>query len=603
MNNYQRGLVLKSKNSIQFWLQTIFICFFLLVVSHAGFAASATSAGAGQVAASGQTNSTAVLPPINGTQSLTTGRSLTTQQSPVQSQTVTAPTTVISSQPPRKFDYSANLKSDVFGMSLFTGSFAQQGVVQFNPDYLVTVGDQIQVRLWGGYIFDSLLNVDPKGNIFLPQVGPVKVLGVHNQDLQHIVENAVRGVFRANVFSYASLASAHPVRIFVGGFVNRPGLYNGTSMDSLLHYLDQAGGIDPERGSFLNVKVKRGQQTRVTLNLYDFLLQGRIPLIQLADGDVIFISPRQNIVKVLGEAKTTKRFEFQGDSLTVAQLSSLAKPFSRTTHVRITRNSGVIKNIDYYALGDANEVVIHNGDTVEFTTDKKPGTISVRVEGEHSSAQEYVLPYGARIGELLQKVKFSERSDTASIQLYRESVRERQKIKLAASLKTLEASVLTARSGSSEESAIRKEEAARILQWVERAKTIEPTGQVLIAQADNRDGLLLENGDIIKIPARDGLVLVAGEVLFPNSIAYDEELSLEDYINLAGGYTQNADDSRILILHRDGNVEDGSANSELRAGDGIMVMPQVDAKLFQVSKEFIQILFQIGIAASVLLLL
>ena len=33
--------------------------------------------------------------------------------------------------------------------------------------------------------------------------------------------------------------------------MNRPGLYNGTSMDSLLHYLDQAGGIDAERGSFL----------------------------------------------------------------------------------------------------------------------------------------------------------------------------------------------------------------------------------------------------------------------------------------------------------------------------------------------------------------
>jgi protein involved in polysaccharide export with SLBB domain len=326
-------------------------------------------------------------------------------------------------------------------------------------------------------------------------------------------------------------------------------------------------------------------------------------LIQLADGDVIFISPRQNTVVVSGEAKIAKRFEFQSSGLTIAQLSQLVKPSSRATHIRITRNSGIIKNIDYYTLADANEVEIHNGDAVEFTADKKPGTISVRVEGEHLSPQEYVLPYGARIGELLQKIKFSERSDTASMQLYRESVKERQKIKLAASLKTLESSVLTARSSSSDESAIRKEEAARVLQWVERAKSIEPTGQVLIAQADNRDGLLLENGDIIKVPARDGLVLVAGEVLFPNSIAYDESLQLQDYVNLAGGYTQNADDSRILILHRDGNVEDGSASSELRAGDGIMVMPQVDAKLFQVSKEFIQILFQIGIAASVLLLL
>ena len=95
-------------------------------------------------------------------------------------------------------------------------------------------------------------------------------------------ESAVAQVYRANVYSYASLAAAQPVRIFVSGFVNRPGLYNGTSMDSLLHYLDQAGGIDVDRGSFLAVQVKRGNTVRAEVSLYDFLLDGRMPLVQLA---------------------------------------------------------------------------------------------------------------------------------------------------------------------------------------------------------------------------------------------------------------------------------------------------------------------------------
>src|SRR3546814_20906888 len=81
-------------------------------------------------------------------------------------------------------------------------------------------------------------------------------------------------VFRSNVFSYASLASAQPVRVFVGGFVHRPGAYAGTSMDSILHYIDQAGGIDPVRGSFLALDVKRGSTVRDKLNLYDFLRRG-----------------------------------------------------------------------------------------------------------------------------------------------------------------------------------------------------------------------------------------------------------------------------------------------------------------------------------------
>ncbi|MBP8925830.1 MAG: polysaccharide export protein, partial [Pseudomonadales bacterium] len=292
------------------------------------------------------------------------------------------------------FDYSVNLNSNVFGAQLFTGSFAREGATQFNPDYVVAIGDQIQIRLWGGFEYDSLLVVDPKGNLFLPHVGPIRVLGVRNEDLQRVVESAVARVFRANVYSYASLAAAQPVRIFVGGFVNRPGLYNGTSMDSLLHFLDQAGGIDAERGSFLAVQVKRGAAVRAEVNLYDFLLEGRMPLVQLADGDVIFVKPRRNSVLVTGMAQNAKRFEFADGIFTVGALSRLAKPQASATHVRVVRNTGSTRNVEYYALEQAQQVTVSNGDELAFTSDKKQGTITVRVEGEHQSAQEYVLPYG-----------------------------------------------------------------------------------------------------------------------------------------------------------------------------------------------------------------
>lgn len=512
---------------------------------------------------------------------------------------VPVPVTVPST--PTAFDYTTNLNSEVFGAQLFTGSFARQGVTPFNPDYTVGVGDQIQVRLWGGLEYDTVLTVDPQGNIFLPQVGPVKVLGTTNKNLQRVVQAAMRKVFRSNVFSYASLAAAQPVRVFVGGYVNRPGLYNGTSMDSLLQYLDQAGGIDADRGSFLDVQVKRGEQLRASVNLYDFLLQGKIPLVQLADGDVIFIPARQHTVKVAGLAENAKRFEFSGKTLTVTELEALAKPKARATHVRVIRNTGTVKNVEYYALAAANEVMVGDGDEVEFTADKKPGTITVRVEGEHLSAQEYVLPYGARVGDLMKKIEFSERSDTPSIQLFRESVRARQKAMLEAALKSLENTVLTARSGTSEEARLRKDEAELILQWVERARKIEPNGQVVIAQASQRDELLLENGDIIKVPSRDGLVLVSGEVLFPNTIAHDSKLTLEDYIQKAGGYTQNADNSRIVVAHRDGSFIQGDRRTELKPGDEVLVLPKVDVKSRQILAELTQVIYQIAIAAKVVL--
>ena len=496
-------------------------------------------------------------------------------------------------------------RTDVFGANLFTGTFAGTGASQFNPDYAVAIGDQVQVRLWGAYNFDAVMPVDPQGNIFIPNVGPIKVLGVRNQNLQEVVSVAVGRVFRSNVSAYASLAAAQPVRIFVGGNVVRPGLYNGTSMNSLLHYLDLAGGIDPDRGSFLAVQVKRGATVRATVNLYDFLLRGVMPLIQLADGDVIFVQPRQQTVVVRGLAESAKRYEFSGTQQTVADMAAIAKPLPSATHVRVVRNTGSIKNVEYYQLAEAGRVVLRDGDELEFTADKKPGTITVRVEGEHLSPQEYVLPYGARMGELLGQLQFSERSDQGSIQLFRTSVKDRQKLLLAASLKTLEAAALTARSGTSDEARLRKEEAELLLQWVERAKTIEPNGQVVIGAGATRDALLLESGDVIRVPTLDGLVLVSGEVLFPNTVAYEPSLDVEAYIRRAGGYTQNAEQARVVVAHRDGTFSQltskRAAAAQLRMGDEILVLPKIDTKSRQILKDWSQILFQIAVAAKVVL--
>ncbi|HRD87074.1 MAG TPA: polysaccharide biosynthesis/export family protein [Accumulibacter sp.] len=506
---------------------------------------------------------------------------------------------------PQFFDYSSNVVSDVFGANLFTGAFAREGATQFNPDYAVAVGDKIQVRLWGAFEFDAPLTVDPKGNIFIPHVGPVHVLGVRNQDLQRVVTSGANTVFRANVYSYASLAAAQPVRIFVSGSVNRPGLYSGTSMDSLLHYVDQAGGIDPERGSFLNVQVKRGSETRASISLYDFLLEGRIPMIQLSDGDVIFVGPRQNTVKVGGLAENAKRFEFSKTTLTVSDLIKLAKPSPLATHVRVVRNTGTVTNTEYFPLADASIVALRNGDGLEFTSDKRPGTIAVRVEGEHQSVQEYVLPYGSKLGALVSQIEFSERSDSSSLQLFRLSAKERQRVALQTTLKFLENAALTARSGTNEEAQLRKEEADLLLKWVERGKSVEPSGQVYIAQAADRDQLLLENGDLLRVPTKDGLVLVGGEVIFPNTIAYDRSLKLADYIQNAGGYTQNADSSRVVVAHRDGSFDEaksgffGGSEAAVRPGDQIMVLPKIDVKSRQIFRDVVEALFRIAVIVGI----
>lgn len=512
---------------------------------------------------------------------------------------------------PQGFDYSSNLDSDVFGANLFSGAFAHQKAAQFNPDYVINIGDRVLVRLWGAFDFQAPLTVDPQGNVFLPNVGPVHLAGVRNKDLQTVVNHAVGRVFRSNVYSYASLAAAQPVRIYVGGFVHRPGAYAGTSMDSILHYLDQAGGIDPARGSFLSIEVKRGATVRARINLYDFLLNGEIPQIQLGDGDVIFVAPRGDTVKITGLAENARRFEFTGGQQPLSYFVALAKPTPDATHVRVTRNQGTIRNVEYYPIAQAGSIFVQDGDELAFTADKRPGTITVRVEGETESAQEYVLPYGSRLGDLLSQVHYSSRSSPQNIQLFRKSVQERQRQLLEVSLQSLESSALNARSGTAEEATLRRQEADLILRWVERARKIKPKGQVVISQATDRNNILLENGDILHVPAQDSLVLVSGEVLFPNAIAFDRGLTVGDYINRAGGYTNKANNARIIVARQDGSFAQtqpgarkmnfGGRVTPIEAGDEILVLPKVDVKSRQIFKEITQIVYQIAISAGVAL--
>jgi len=497
----------------------------------------------------------------------------------------------------------------VFGDQIFTGAFRNQNFVGFNPDYQVAVGDRIVIRLWGGVQEKLLIEVDAQGNVFIPRVGPVQLQGVRNVDLNKVVNDAVRQQFTDNVGVYASLEGAEPVKVFVTGFVRKPGMYAGHASDSVLYFLDSADGVDPQRGSYLDIHVLRRGQLHRRVNLYDFLRDGSLPRFQIADGDTIVVKAAKSRAQVSGLVLNPYVFEFEGDQIAAADLFALAGPQPQVTHARITRNNLVKNEVTYVPVAEAEKLQIFPGDVVELMSDKVQGTISVRIEGEHFSQKEYVVPYGAKLGDLLGRLNFGPNAQKEAIQLERASVKIRQKEALEAQLRSLESSVLTAQSRTNEEAALRRQEAQLVLQWVERAREIEPRGLVTIASSDLRDEILLEPGDVIYVPRVSNLVMVHGEVLFPSAMTFTKNFTVQDYIDQAGGFTQGKSRANVLLLHRDGTFEKvktsriGSSRLKLRPGDEIFVLPKVQQKNFQFAKDIIQILYQVALSAGVVLAL
>jgi protein involved in polysaccharide export with SLBB domain len=80
--------------------------------------------------------------------------------------------------------------------------------------------------------------------------------------------------------------------------------------------------------------------------------------------------------------------------------------------------------------------------------------------------------------------------------------------------------------------------------------TIDPA--VLLAHPD-RDPLM-ETGDAIYIPKRPSTIAVTGEVLNPGAFGYKPNMTMDDYIDMAGSETDAAEDSMIFVIMPDGTA-------------------------------------------------
>lgn len=492
------------------------------------------------------------------------------------------------------------LNGQMFGSQLFKGAFASSSGSTFNASYRVNPGDNILLKLWGAYQFAGSLTVDPQGNIFIPNVGPLKVSGVSNGQLQGVIEQAVRRIYVSNVGVYAALEQAQPVKVLVTGSVVQPGSYGGVASDSILAYLDRAGGVDPTRGSYVDVRVLRNGSPVQYFNLYDFLLAGKLSSFSFRDGDVVVVAPRKQTFSVSGEVFNAYDFEFDVPDLTIAKALSVAHVKPGATNVSVMRRQGSEFKSEYYTLAQAQNVSLQDGDVLSVTADRYAGTIQVRIEGAHNGAHAVVLPYGSTLKQVLAQIKPNALSQMNAIQLFRPSVATRQKEMLELSLDKLEESTYSVRSATKEEADLRLKDAELIKQFVAKARQVQPKGQVILNEK-NLDQVILEQGDILQIPEKTSVTMVHGEVLFPNAVAWQPNLRIKDYIDQVGGYTQKSNKSKLIVIHPSGESELVKASYQVKQGDEIMVLPKVTTKTVEIGRGLTQILYQLAIAAKVVL--
>jgi len=488
----------------------------------------------------------------------------------------------------------------MFGEQLFRGAFSTTSGSTFNDSYTINPGDNVQVRMWGAYQYAATMTVDPQGNIFLPNVGPVRIAGVKNGNLQSVVEQEVKRIYRSNVGVYASLEQAQPVKVFVTGFVEQPGYYGGLAADSVLSYLDRAGGVDPERGSYIDIQIRRNGGLVQQVNLYDFLLAGQLQPFAFQDGDVITVAPQKKTFEVSGQVQNPYTFEFNVADLTIGDVLSVANPAANATNVSITRSSGRAQTAEYYTLADAQNVAVYNGDKLVVTSDRYAGTIAVQVKGAHTGNGAVVLPYGARLKDVVAQLQPTQLASMTHLTIYRESIADQQKRMINKSLDRLEEMTLATQSTTREEAALRQDDANLVKQFIAKARNVQPTGQLVVVPNSWQD-VILQQGDIIEIPEQTSVITVNGQVRAQGALTFNPNFTVGDYVAKSGGFDDNADTSEILVVHQNGENEVVNTAYRIQQGDEIMVLPKVKTKRVEITRGVSQIIYQLAVAAKVIL--
>lgn len=497
---------------------------------------------------------------------------------------------------------NSNTTIEPFGAKLFKGNFLKTRGDTVNPKYVLVPGDKVAVSVWGAIAISDTFTLDSQGNIFIPEIGPLKLAGVENADLTTAVKSHIKTVYTRNFDVYTNLVTAQPVAVFVTGMVNNPGRYAGLPSDNILFFIDMAGGIDPLLGSYRNIEIIRAGKSIAKIDLYDFILNGEIAAPQLQENDTVLIRQRGNVVQLEGNVARPAMIEMDSMMASGAEVLKIIPKAAQATEVTITgmRDGEPVKQT--MSVLSFLRYSLNDGDTITLRDDGRANTILINIEGEFQGPSMLSVKRGSRLVDVLNYIPVDpELANTDAVYLRRSSVAMAQKDAINDSLFRLERSTMLALSGSQGEVSIRMQEAELMQKFAERARLIDPLGRVVTSQDGVQQNILLESDDTIVIPVNTQIVRISGEVMMMHAVTYREGLQVEDYVELAGGYSDRADEGRVIIHKQNAEVKVTDASAYVSPGDEILIPPKIDTKNRQYAMDFMDVIYKVAISAKVAL--
>ena len=239
-------------------------------------------------------------------------------------------------------------------------------------EYMLGPGDELGVNIIMGNNFTFPVKITPTGDIFIPSVGLVNVLGYTLNDAKEKIINFIIKDAYPNAKVSITLIKLRTFQIQVIGSVNKPGFVEITSVDRLNKIIDKVEGFHYLAREY-DISITRKNGITENINFFNFLLYGDLehnPTFN--ENDVISIPYEElsnNLISIRGQIENAG-YDIIEPNESLFQLLKRRIDignFSDLNSIVVTRSVNNLVNTIEILPNQFEDFILLNGDIIDIS--------------------------------------------------------------------------------------------------------------------------------------------------------------------------------------------------------------------------------------------
>jgi polysaccharide export outer membrane protein len=435
-------------------------------------------------------------------------------------------------------------------------------------EYIVGPGDKFFISINGLEEIPLTSRINHDGILYIPKVGGIDLKNTTLTEAKGKILNSINKYYK-NVDVFISLVNIRKIKVSLLGDVKKPASFVLPGNSHLMDLITSSSGLN-KTADFRNIKIISKDSIEKKYVLLSFIRLGNKSYNPpLNDGDIVLVEKVDKTISIQGEVKFPGIYEYvQGEK--VSDFIKISGGFlfdARTDTIEIARfeADGKSEISKYYSYDEllTDRVVLNNKDRIliraipNYYNEK-----FVKLTGYVKYPGYYkVVENKTTLVDVIDEAGgFRKEASLADASLTRtmgtkvdDPEYDRLKTLPRADMTDDEYNYLKAKS--------RQRVGRVVVDFVE-----------LFKQGNLAENVILRNGDSVSVPEAKNYVILLGHVVNPGNIIYNPKLTVDDYIQLAGGFGWRAEKGDVRVIKANtGEWVDADDVDSLETGDTIWI--------------------------------